>query len=70
MPQRGNMRVKIWVRVERRCVMRPSSHGELADTASSSGMTVRSAFITAIARSASRMPTCTWIPNVLLRHAM
>jgi hypothetical protein len=64
------MRVKIWVRVERRCVMRPSSQGELAETASSSGITVRSAFITATARSASRMPTCTWMPKVLLRQAM
>ena len=69
MPQRGNNLVKIWVRVERRCVNRPSSHGELPDSASSSGSTVRSAWCTAIARSASRMPTWTWIPKVLLRQA-
>ena len=69
-PQRGNMRVKICVRVDRRWVMRPSSHGEVHDRASSSGTYVRIAFATAIARSASRMPTWTCIPNVLLRQAM
>ena len=69
-PQRGNMRVKICVRVERRWVIRPSSHGEVQDSASNSGTYERIALLTAIARSAPRIPTCTCIPNVLLRHAM
>jgi hypothetical protein len=38
MPQRGNMRVKICVRAEWRCVKTPSTNAELAETASSSGM--------------------------------
>ena len=38
-PQRGNMRVKICDRVERRYVTRSSSHGELAEAAVSSGTT-------------------------------
>ncbi len=63
------MRVKICDRVERRYVTRSSSHGELAEAAVSSGTIERSALQTAIARSASRMPTWTWMPNVLLRHA-
>ena len=46
-----------------------STNGELADAASSTGNTGRSASHTATARSAPRMPTCTWLLNVLLRHA-
>ena len=56
-------------RVERRNVQRSSIHGELADAAVSSGTMERSALQTAIARSASRIPTWTWIPNVLFRQA-
>ena len=69
MPQRGKKRVKICVRVDCRWVWRPSSHGELHDAARSSGRTERSALVTAIARSAPRMPVCTWMPKVLLRQA-
>ncbi len=45
MPQRGNMRVKCCERVECRCVMRPSVHGELALSASRSGRIERSRFV-------------------------
>src|SRR5207248_11067777 len=37
MPQRGNMRVKISVRAECRCVKTPSTNGELDDNESSAG---------------------------------
>jgi hypothetical protein len=49
-------------------VSTPSTNGELADSASSSGRKFRSALQTAIARSAPRIPTWTWRPKVLLRQ--
>ena len=54
-PQRGNMRVKICVRAEWRPLTTPSTNGELAESASSSGRKLRSALQTAIARSAPRI---------------
>ena len=64
-PQRGKKRVKICVRAECRPVSTPSANGELAESASSSGSQLRSALVTRIARSAPRIPTWTWKPNVL-----
>jgi hypothetical protein len=66
--ERGKKRVKTWVRAECRPVSTPSWNGELADTARSSGSQFRSALVTRIARSAPRIATCVWIPNVLLRQ--
>ena len=64
------MLVKICVRAEcRPAEAGLSTHGEFADAASSVGSTGRSASQTATARSAPRMPTCTWLLKVLLRHA-
>mgnify|MGYP001609228541 CR=1 FL=1 len=45
-----------------------TTNGDDADSASSSGMKLRSFDIVRIARSAPRIPTCTCRPNVLLRQ--
>jgi hypothetical protein len=63
------MRVKISVRAECSPVNVFSANGEFADAASSTGRTGRIASVTATARSGPRMPTCTWLLKVLLRHA-
>ncbi len=68
-PQRGNDLVKVWVRIECRPEFSPSTNGELADSASSSGSTGRRRSQTAIARSASRIPTWTCSEKVALRRA-
>ena len=67
-PQRGKKRVNIWVRAEWSPVSTSSWNGELAETASSSGSQFRSAVVTRTARSAPRIATCVWTPNVLLRQ--
>ena len=64
-PQRGKKRVKICVRTEWSPVSTPSANGELAESASSSGRKLRNPFVTAIARSAPWIPTCTCRPKVL-----
>ena len=69
MPQRGKLFVKIWLRAECRPEWRPSKNGELAEIASSSGITTRSRSQTRIARSAPRTPTCTCTLKVLFRQA-
>ena len=68
MPQRGNIRVKIWVRAEWRPLKTPSTNGELAESASSSGRKLRRAAQTRIARSAPLIPTWTCWPKELLRQ--
>ena len=67
-PQRGNMRVKICVRAECRPLLTFSTNGELAESASRSGMYGRSALVTRTARSAPLIATCTCSPNELLRQ--
>ena len=70
MPQRGNMRVKICVRVECRwvyAVLEPRRAGRGREQLGQRPSAARRS--TAIARSASRMPTWTWMPKVLLRQA-
>jgi hypothetical protein len=62
------MRVKISVRAEWRPLTTSSTNGELADSASSSGRTLRNASHTRIARSGPRTAMWTWIPKLLLRH--
>ena len=52
MPQRGNMRVKSCVRAVARPLSRPSTNGEMAEIASSSGSSSRTRSQTPIARSA------------------
>ena len=68
MPQRGNMRVKIWVRAECRPVFTFSTNGELALSASSSGRKLRRPLQTATARSGPLIATCTCRPKLLLRQ--
>ncbi len=68
-PQRGKLLVKIWVRVECRRVRRPMKSALFADSASSSGSTLRIAVDTATARSAPRTPAWRWTDQVLLVHA-
>ena len=67
-PQRGNMRVKISVRAEWSPLFTPSTIGELTDRASRCGRNARRPSCTATARSAPRIPTWTWKPNVLFRQ--
>ena len=69
MPQRGNDLVKVCVRPECSPESRPSTYGEFALIASSSGSTGRRRSQTRTARSAPCTPTWTWTENVLLRHA-
>ena len=68
-PQRGNDFVNVCVRAVWRPESRPSTNGELAEIASSSGSTGRSRSHTCTARSAPRTPTWTCIEKVLLRRA-
>ncbi len=62
--------MKTWWRVECSRVARPPKTALLADSASSSGSTLRIAVETAIARSAPRTPVCRCIDHVLLVQAM
>jgi hypothetical protein len=61
--------VKIWVRVEASRVGRPRKTALLAESASSSGRTLRIAVDTATARSAPRTPAWRWSDQVLLVQA-
>ena len=63
MPTRGNWR-KIGVRVDSRPVRSPRQNGELALSASSTGMCTRIPLATWIALSASSRPTCTCMPKI------
>ena len=62
------MRVKISARAECRRVNTPSTNGELAESASSSGSQFRSALLTAMARSTPLIAVWTWIPKLLFRQ--
>ena len=60
--------MKICVRAEWSPLLTPSTNGELAESARSSGRKFRSPAMTAIARSGPLIATWTCSPNVLLRH--
>ena len=60
--------MKICVRAECSPLETPSTNGELADSARSSGRKFRIAAMTAMALSAPSTATCTCSPNVLLRQ--
>jgi hypothetical protein len=67
-PLRGKAS-KSFTRVEAKPVSRPCQNGEFAESASSSGSHVRSAFETAIACCAVASPTWTCRPKISPRSA-
>ena len=68
-PLRGNQS-KIFVRADASPVSRPCQKGEFADSASSSGSQVRSAFATEIACVVLSSPTWTCSPKITSRSAI
>ena len=70
MPQRGKLLVNTCTRVEWSRVALPTKIALLADSASSSGSTLRMAVEIATARSAPRTPACRCRAQVLFVQAM